>query len=299
VQKVREAAARSKSSNNLKQIVLAVHNYNDAYNGKLPPLVDVGPRAPTGTGLQSLFFSILPYIEQDNLYRTFNKANPESYYNDKNGAAMMVVATYLSPADDTAANGATTIAKAKGPDKEWSGTYATTSYAANGMIPWNLGSIPQSFVDGTSNTIMFAERPQVCRPAAGDPVYNLWAYGTYGPSTPTYALLTPKEPAGLTSTGMAAPAMPLPIQWTKNPIKIVIGKKGAEPQDPPATAPFQVGPFGPAKPCDPRLPGTPHVGGMLVALADGSVRVVSPKISQWTFWAAATPAGGELLGADW
>jgi hypothetical protein len=38
---------------------------------------------------------------------------------------------------------------------------------------------------------------------------------------------------------------------------------------------------------------------MLVALADGSVRTVSPKISQWTFWAACTPNGQETLYSDW
>src|SRR3954454_5650209 len=78
VQKVREAAARSKSSNNIKQIVLATHNYNDAYGGKLPPMVDVGTNnvpnmgATGGAGYQSIFFNILPYIEQDNIYRFYN-----------------------------------------------------------------------------------------------------------------------------------------------------------------------------------------------------------------------------------
>jgi len=38
---------------------------------------------------------------------------------------------------------------------------------------------------------------------------------------------------------------------------------------------------------------------MLVALADGSVRTIAPSISAVTFWAAVTPAGGEMLGADW
>jgi type II secretory pathway pseudopilin PulG len=298
VQRVREAAARSKSSNNLKQIVLAVYNYNDANTGKLPPLVDVGDGAPTGAGLSTLFFNILPYIEQDNIYRQFKKADPETYYNEKTGVALNIINTYISPADNTAPTGTTATAKAKGPDKEWSGLYATTSYAANGMIPWNTGGLPRSFVDGTSNTIMFAERPQVCKPAAGDSVYNLWAYGTYGPSTPAYALLTPKAPKGLASTGMAAPE-PLPNKWTKDPIQVAIGAEGSKPQNPPAGAPFQVGPFGPGKPCDPRLPATPHVTGMLVALGDGSIRTVTPKISQYTFWAATTPAGGEVLGEDW
>src|SRR5204862_5162181 len=73
VQKVREAAARTRSQNNLKQIALATHNYNDAYQGKLPPLTDVGNGAQTGYGLESIFFNILPYIEQDNVYKVFQK----------------------------------------------------------------------------------------------------------------------------------------------------------------------------------------------------------------------------------
>src|SRR3954453_3509256 len=81
VQKVREAAARSKSSNNIKQLALAMHNFNDAYQGKLPTLVDVGTNAPTGGGLQSIFFNILPYIEQDNISRMFTKTTPATYYN--------------------------------------------------------------------------------------------------------------------------------------------------------------------------------------------------------------------------
>src|SRR5213078_3591002 len=80
VQKVREAAARAKSQNNLKQIALAVHNFNDAYQGKLPALTDLGTGAPTGWGYQSLFFNILPYVEQDNVYRVFQKGTPALYF---------------------------------------------------------------------------------------------------------------------------------------------------------------------------------------------------------------------------
>ena len=296
VQKVREAAARAKSMNNLKQILLAVHNYH-AVSNKFPPLVDVGEGAPTGAGLQSIYFNLLPYVEQQNLYNRFVKNQPETYYNGKTGVALNVVIIFVSPADATATNGMTAEVKVKGPDKEWTGTYATASYAANGMVGWNINGFAQ-ITDGTSNTIAFAERPQVCRPANGDPVYNLWAYGTYGPSTPAYALLTPKKPAGLTSTGMAAPA-PLPAKWTKDPIKVSYGKEGAVPQDPPAAAPFQVGGFGRGKACDPRFPASPHANGMIVAMLDGSVRFLSPKMSQYTFWAATTPAGGETLGNDW
>src|SRR4030081_1474665 len=75
VQKVREAAARIQCANNLKQIGIATHSINDAY-GPLPPLC----AASSGTALQvkgtyngavgfTVFDWLLPFIEQDNLYR--------------------------------------------------------------------------------------------------------------------------------------------------------------------------------------------------------------------------------------
>ncbi|HKI31883.1 MAG TPA: DUF1559 domain-containing protein [Gemmataceae bacterium] len=74
VQKVREAAARAQCANNLKQVGLALHNYEgdkkafpQAY--KTLPIPD--PTAPSGTGTYGAgaFVLILPYIEQDNVYR--------------------------------------------------------------------------------------------------------------------------------------------------------------------------------------------------------------------------------------
>jgi prepilin-type N-terminal cleavage/methylation domain-containing protein/prepilin-type processing-associated H-X9-DG protein len=64
VQKVREAAARMKCSNNLKQMGLAIHGFHDA-NGKLPPA-----RIADQYATWAVF--ILPYVEQDNLYRNWD-----------------------------------------------------------------------------------------------------------------------------------------------------------------------------------------------------------------------------------
>src|SRR5258705_6968941 len=64
VQKVREAAARTQCANNLHQMGLAIHMYNDA-NRALPPS-RVGPQHATW------FVVILPYIEQDNLYKQWD-----------------------------------------------------------------------------------------------------------------------------------------------------------------------------------------------------------------------------------
>jgi prepilin-type N-terminal cleavage/methylation domain-containing protein/prepilin-type processing-associated H-X9-DG protein len=76
VQKVREAAARMKCSNNLKQIGLAFHNFNDV-NGFLPPGGDTGPTQPNSadngaTDRYTWCYHLLPYIEQDNLFRQTN-----------------------------------------------------------------------------------------------------------------------------------------------------------------------------------------------------------------------------------
>ncbi|HEY1381026.1 MAG TPA: DUF1559 domain-containing protein [Gemmataceae bacterium] len=296
---------RSVTSNNLRQIALAVHNYNDANGNNLPPLVDVGEGAPTGAGLHSLFFNIQPYIEADNIYRLYNKATPNSYYLPSTGAAQYVIKVYISPADETAPNGQVVNATVMLPEappapfaQSFTGSYATTSYAANGMIPWNTGGLPRSFVDGTSNTIMFAERPQACTDSSGTTVYNLWGYGMYGPSAPAFALLTPDDPEGLPSTGQIAPALPLPAAWTADRIPVRIGTEDAPPQPSPAGRAFQVG-LKRNSPCDPRIPSSPHPGGMLVALGDGSVRSLAPSMSEWTFWAAVTPDGKETPYSDW
>src|SRR5437016_2774682 len=226
VQKVREAAARAKSQNNLKQIALAVHNFNDAYQGKLPALTDLGTGAPTGWGYQSLFFNILPYVEQDNVYRVFQKGTPALYFRVTDGAARTIIPTYLSPADSTASNGTTMTGVAApavgGGVAIATGEFATTSYAANGYVfRSNTGGLPRTFVDGTSNTIMFAERYQVCtNPAAtgvAQTVYNTWGYGTWGsaatgttpaPSLPAFAALTPTAQSQYPSTNQISPSTP-------------------------------------------------------------------------------------------
>src|SRR5262245_18656344 len=69
--KVRMAASRAKSENNLKQIGLATINSADVNNGRLPPAAGDYPaqgNAPNN-GFGPLFFHILPYLEQDNLYK--------------------------------------------------------------------------------------------------------------------------------------------------------------------------------------------------------------------------------------
>src|SRR5262249_39143423 len=87
VQKVREAAARTQSLNNLKQIGIAIHNCNDTH-GKLPTTRGCFPRdalggVPWGGQQPSLMgtmhYHLLPFIEQDNVYKA---TASNSWYSD-------------------------------------------------------------------------------------------------------------------------------------------------------------------------------------------------------------------------
>ena len=76
VQKVREAAARVKCENNLKQIGLAYHNYASANNSSFAPCMITDPNKTVGWG-----YFLLPYIEQDNLFKMYNPNAPFFYSN--------------------------------------------------------------------------------------------------------------------------------------------------------------------------------------------------------------------------
>ena len=62
---------------------------------------------------------------------------------------------------------------------------------------------------------------------------------------------------------------------------------------------FQVDPDPFLGNCDPTRASTAHTSGMQVGLADGSVRTLAASMSGDTWWAAVTPKGDEVQGADW
>jgi hypothetical protein len=166
------------------------------------------------------------------------------------------------------------------------GYYATGSYAANGLLPWGTDGLRPS-----AGTILFAERPQVCRTATGQTVYNLWGVGFFSPDMPAFAALAPAEPPGLWSTGQVAPVVPLPDEAAADreaQIRVRVGTWNAPPQSPDFATPLQL--IRPHGPCDPRLPGSPHRAGMQAAMADGSVRLCAPDTAPWVFWAARAPS---------
>ncbi|HKB35497.1 MAG TPA: DUF1559 domain-containing protein [Gemmataceae bacterium] len=100
VQKVREAANRAKCGNNLKQIALATHNFHDAYQkfptgARLP--IFIGDRPTGGT---TLWVELLPYIEQDNLYKQWDRDdNRNNVAGGRNATQAQVIKVLLCPSD--------------------------------------------------------------------------------------------------------------------------------------------------------------------------------------------------------
>lgn len=136
-QKVREAAARTQSMNNLKQIGIAMHNYHDTM-GKLPPAAICDKN---GKPLLSWRVAILPYIEQQNLYNQFKLDEPWDSENNKK-ASSMVVKTFMHP---------------QSPDPNSGLTHYRIFYGKDAIFDLKDSKPFAQITDGLSNTWMVVE----------------------------------------------------------------------------------------------------------------------------------------------
>jgi len=278
VQKIREAANRMKCSNNLKQVGLAVHNYNDTYY-QLPPLTS-DERAPsTGNYRGGILITLLPYIEQDNLYKAATTVAPapvntwDPIVTGTTRVRMTPVKTYQCPSDFTLSNG-WSAAQVGG----WMGTSYSANFELFGTVRTS-GSNADSTTytvaniqDGSSNTIMFAE--QYTQHLGAGSGGNLWAYPGIDWSWQWTPVFANRRTHGTTNFTVQP----------NNQVKNIYGT----PQIKPTTAQ-----------ADKRLPQTAHTSVIQVLLGDGSVRGVSGSITQLTWQRAITPDDGNVLGSNW
>src|SRR5262249_38177389 len=173
VQKVREEASRVKCDNNLKQLGLAAHNYHDQHQ-HLPPGTGYYPTSRNGV-FGTFFFHLLPYFEQGNLFSSALGVVPfpppdgptSVYYPGNNNVYSQRVPVFLCPSDSSissdgvvAINGFPFGLSCYGPNALIAGNAELTvkPYKLNPQGKARLTDI----TDGTSNTILYAEKYARC-----------------------------------------------------------------------------------------------------------------------------------------
>ncbi len=259
IQKVREAAGRSRCGNNLKQQVLAVQNSASDFNNSLPPANYLNAT----TGAQgSTYYALLPYLEQNSLFNTYTN-NGQGYL----GAGVFPLKVVQCPSDPTQTQTGT------------AGGQGTTSYSVNAAVfaPGNNGTIPgyvppytlASIPDGSSNTICFVEQVAAI-PLSTGPHANWWAF----PLT---------DPGGSNGSG--------PCYWPDAPP--LVAPPYPLPQFNPSLTPSNPNFANGA------LAAGFHPNLIMVGMLDGSIRPVLMGVSLNSWNYAVQPNDGQPFDSTW
>jgi prepilin-type N-terminal cleavage/methylation domain-containing protein/prepilin-type processing-associated H-X9-DG protein len=268
VQKVREAAARVKCQNNLKQLGLAMHNFHDA-NGQFPIGARNNPRQTWVMYLWS-YFEQTALASQNNLNQHFYVA-PATIARTMNGLCGVKVSLYYCPSDNgsdlDAAN--ETYQRRRGNYVvNWGNALYGTGPSPSAPFAHINGnrSTPRittmnSITDGTSNTLMISET--LMAKSHND---NDWR-GDIHNDDGVFKFMTRTTP------NSTAPDV---VNWAVGP---------PDPLMPYSTAGAQ---FSAAR--------SRHTGGVNVILCDGSVRFVTNFVALATWQALGTMDGGEVVG---
>ena len=295
VQQAREAARRTQCKSQLKQLGLAVHNYESTFTCFPPGQIRMQfPTMPRVRGW-SMYVQLLPYLDQTPLYNKWDFANPLA--NETGGQTGVVLSVLVCPSATLTQN---PIVKSSG------ARYGVTSYGGKGGIQSNPPSATSGdgvfagagpvistpatvqhslvriadVIDGTSNTILLGERSHVDRnydtfftnAYATNPMggWGYWASSGGGFGT-----------TDLTMSSFAPINYRLPFDFANRP-----GSIGS-------AAAFDASVENIRRLC---AFGSQHTGGAHLALADGSVRFVSENVDQNALRALSTRAGGEVVG---
>jgi prepilin-type N-terminal cleavage/methylation domain-containing protein len=284
VQKVREAAARVQSQNNLKQLGLAAQNGHDTY-GKTPPMFGYygGAAGPAGT----VFYHLLPYLEQGNLHAM----GPDM-------ARCCPLKVLCHPSDPSYGTGTFTLTDSMpswwaatgtaNPIPPWAGmdqTWGLSSYAANWQTFGDRGTKLTDIADGTSNTILFNEKYAVASRPAGNPLSgaNLWGYGVF-PITEDY------------SQGLPPDALYASPYWARSGF---VNRGGAVPTAWTGNIPWNcrcmLKPEFNVPPTNAHPLKSQAITGSVIymAMGDGSVRSATSSVTDPLWSAAETPRNGE------
>jgi prepilin-type N-terminal cleavage/methylation domain-containing protein/prepilin-type processing-associated H-X9-DG protein len=286
VQKVREAASRTKCQNNMKQLGLAMHGFHDA-RGHFP----MGAVTNTPLWLNTLDrrawnVCLFPYIEQDNLYRqfTFPGGDPQNWtpwYSPEafsaTGPTRVVISLWLCPSDDgtllnSQAWGVFTLGNYMVffGGLNAGGAFPPQSMSTRGIFGWNYSTRITDIADGSSNTLMMGEYLR-SRGASNDQRGMLWG------EEPGYGQIYTQFSPNTSSNDL------YPGGWCDNQPQVNLPCAAGNTANNATTT-------------DTAASRSRHAGGVNTVFGDGSVRFISQTIDVLTVWRPlVTMSGGEVI----
>lgn len=322
VQSVRAAARRTQCANNVRQIALAVHNYESAH--RYFPVNQVGPGVARsggvrGPGFYSWLVPLLPNLDQGNLHQQFNlrvnNGSAGSYRinddHDNAVAASTIVPTFLCPSDNPSSKNEV-LGSANPAPGNYSGNAGWPSYASgydgeratpgmhNGVIPLVHPASPVAWhgtrrlgfahiTDGASNTALLSER-LIQKGNSASEVTNgdIRLQSKHVPERPERLADIALEIAG--SHAHVFESAHIGRSWSTGwPLAAPTYLHVATPN-------VGVGHYDTSEDQGDFVvsPSSNHPGGVTGAMADGSVHFVSNKVSQEVWWAVGGRNDGRV-----
>lgn len=303
VQKVREAAARMQSQNNLKQLGLAAQNFYGAY-GRLPPMFgNITPSSPN-LGGGSVFYHLLPWLEENNIHSRGVDASRS-----------FPLKSLFAPLDRSYPSSGTYQLPLSGQQGAtffptlypiWASTSNTTwgvsSYSANWQV---FGDTPARFskiTDGLANTFIFGEKYSTMTGGAFGACAILWGYGVDPRSIPNdfNPPLAPNQYPGTAqwANGMVPGSL---YNSPYHPRNGFVDRGGAVPGAWPFDLPWNCHCMRhpewapPITSVHPQKSQGHTIAGINVCMGDGSVRFVSAGASDELWVSIETPDFGEVI----
>jgi prepilin-type N-terminal cleavage/methylation domain-containing protein/prepilin-type processing-associated H-X9-DG protein len=318
VQAAREAARRAQCVNNLKQLSLAVANYEGA-NGCVPPTGNPGSNTTTFVNNFSMKIRLLPYIEQSNLFNALNQGAVVGSTVTIHKAMVYTVVTtriaaYLCPSDGNELSNTTVVGSL-------TGIVTSTNYPNNlgtylGNNGGNLDGPAFAFPTASNNYGPLVTLAAVTDGSTNTAILSEWVKGNQTPTPGVH------QTYSMTSTSYTNKSTPLNLDTLSRECQA-----SNTFYSPSGTLWDRKGEFWTVDGCGEgggyshiNTPNTKaclfkgessntsyytligassnHPGGVNVAFLDGSVRFVKNSVSAQTWRALATKAGNEVISAD-